>query len=57
MTYHRNYCEECDWSASSETHSRNEVARRAIAHFCETHHTIDSEPVPELDNIPIGDDR
>lgn len=48
VTHHRNYCTECDWSASTERHSRYEVGRRALAHFHDTHHTIESEPVPEL---------
>lgn len=57
VTYHRNYCTECDWSASTETQSRHEVARAAIDHFHETLHTIESEPVPELDQIPLNDGR
>lgn len=55
VMYHRNYCVECNWSTSTETHDRQEVARRAIEHFLETNHSIDFEPVPELDNIPTGD--
>ena len=49
VTYHRNYCTDCDWSASTETHSRHEIARRTIDHFCETHHTIVSDRAPALD--------
>lgn len=48
MTYHRNYCEECDWSASTETHGQRELATLAIDHYIETNHPIESEPVAEL---------
>lgn len=55
MSYHRNYCADCEWSASTEHHTRHEVSRRAIAHFCETNHTVESEAVPELEEIPLSD--
>ena len=55
MTYHRNYCSECSWSASSEKLSRHEVASRAIEHFGETRHAIESERIAELDQIPLGE--
>lgn len=45
--YHQNYCTECDWSASSEHHTRREVASQAMDHFMETQHTIEGETVPE----------
>lgn len=55
MTYHRNYCAECDWSASTETYSRQETVSRAINHFTETRHTIESEPIAELDQISVSE--
>ena len=55
MTYHHNYCSECSWSASSEKLSRHEVASRAIEHFGETRHAIESERIAELDQIPLGE--
>ncbi len=47
MSYHRNYCTECDWSASREHHTCREVASQAMNHFMRTHHTIESETVSE----------
>jgi hypothetical protein len=49
VTYHRNYCTECDWSASTERYTRHEVGKRAITHFCNTNYTIESERIPEFD--------
>lgn len=57
VTYHRNYCTECSWSASTETHSQYEAARRAIEHFQKTQHTIESEPIAELDKISLSEKR
>ncbi|GAA0471960.1 hypothetical protein GCM10008985_30950 [Halococcus dombrowskii] len=57
MPYHRNYCAECGWSASTETYSRKEVVSRAIEHFTETRHTIEGEHTAELDQIPLNDAR
>ncbi len=51
VTYHRNYCTECNWSASTEDHSRHEVASLAIEHFIETHHTIESEATAEMKTV------
>ena len=47
MSYHRNYCTECSWSASTEHYTRREVATRATNHFIQTNHLIESESVPE----------
>jgi hypothetical protein len=51
VTYHRNYCSECNWNASSENLSRHEVTSRAIEHFNETRHAIESERIAEWDRI------
>jgi hypothetical protein len=42
----RNYCEDCEWAASTETYSRQELSRLAIEHAVEYGHDIESE-VPE----------
>ncbi len=52
VTYHRNYCLECDWRASNKNHSRDELARLAIEHFQETQHTIESETSEESAETP-----
>ncbi len=39
----RNYCQDCDWSASIEEHSRQELSQRALEHFLTHEHDIDSE--------------
>lgn len=41
----RNYCLDCDWSASIEDHDRHELAACAIEHATEHEHDIDSEVV------------
>lgn len=38
----RYYCTECDWSASIEDHSRDELFQATLKHFSETKHTIKS---------------
>lgn len=49
MSLHfRNYCEECEWSASTETHGRGELAVAAIEHAIETDHDIDSEMIADF---------
>ena len=53
MAYHQNYCTDCEWSASTECYNRHEVSKRAIAHFCETGHTIGSEVTPALTEIAL----
>ena len=44
----RNYCEECEWSASTETQSRGELAVAAIEHAVEAGHDIDSELIADF---------
>ena len=55
--YHRNYCTECDWNASTENHSRQELADLVMEHFKETQHDIEGENVSELDQIPPDEPR
>lgn len=43
----RHYCTECDWSASIEDHTPDELFQASIEHFSETKHTIESD-VPSL---------
>ena len=57
MSYHRNYCADCSWRASTEEHSQHELTTLAIEHYRQTHHTIESEAVVELDTIPLRDSR
>jgi predicted small metal-binding protein len=41
------YCLECDWKASTEDgYSDAEVSKKAIEHFVETGHTVDSFHLP-----------
>ncbi|AGB39493.1 hypothetical protein [Natronococcus occultus] len=41
------YCLECDWEASTgDDDSEQDVSRKAIEHFVETGHTVDSIPRP-----------
>ncbi|WP_165872035.1 hypothetical protein [Natrarchaeobius halalkaliphilus] len=41
------YCLECHWYASTaEGDTEAEVSRRAIEHFVETGHTVDSARLP-----------
>lgn len=41
------YCLECDWQIStSGGHTETEVSKRAIEHFVETGHTVDSLRLP-----------
>lgn len=45
------YCLECDWQASTvDGDGESEVSKRAIEHFVETGHTVESIrlPPPEL---------
>jgi predicted small metal-binding protein len=43
----RKYCLECDWHAmTDEGETETEVSKRAIEHFVETGHTVDSLPIP-----------
>jgi hypothetical protein len=44
----RHYCTECDWSASIENHSRDELFEAAIEHFDETSHTIESNAASRI---------
>ena len=39
----RNYCLDCEWSASIEDHDRHELAALAIEHATEQEHDIDSD--------------
>ncbi len=41
----RNYCLDCEWSASIEEHDRHELAACAIEHAVEREHDIDSEAI------------
>jgi hypothetical protein len=49
-TYHRNHCEECEWSAGTDTHSRIDRSRLTIEHAVEHGHDINSEVLADLDN-------
>ncbi|GAB3665889.1 hypothetical protein [Halopiger aswanensis] len=41
------YCLECEWQIStSEGYSEKEVSEKAIEHFVETGHTVDSLRLP-----------
>jgi predicted small metal-binding protein len=41
------YCLECDWRASTDDgDTEQEVSRKAIEHFVETGHTVDSIRLP-----------
>ncbi|WP_265111857.1 hypothetical protein [Halosolutus halophilus] len=41
------YCLECDWKISSdEGYTEREVSKKAIEHFVETGHTVDSLRLP-----------
>ncbi|MFC6717714.1 hypothetical protein ACFQGT_08745 [Natrialbaceae archaeon GCM10025810] len=41
------YCLECDWHAStSDGLAEPEVSKRAIEHFVETGHTVESVRIP-----------
>lgn len=53
MTYRRNYCTECEWSASTKNHDRHELNTLVIGHFTNTNHTIESEPILEVQSEPI----
>ena len=44
----RNYCEDCEWSASTETYSRNELSGAAIEHVVEAGHDINSELIADF---------
>jgi hypothetical protein len=39
----RNYCRDCEWSATTAEYGTQELGRRAIEHTIETGHDIDSE--------------
>lgn len=47
---YRNYCVHCDWEATLEDHSRDELATLAIEHACESGHDIDSQSMVETDD-------
>ncbi len=49
-----NYCTECEWTASAEEHSTQELSELAIEHFLETGHTIESECTAELKTKSVG---
>lgn len=53
----RNYCEndECAWSASTETHERDELAATAIEHATETGHAINSEVIADFSAHSSGE--
>lgn len=41
------YCLECEWRVSTDDgHTEREVSKRAIEHFVETGHAIDSLRLP-----------
>lgn len=42
----RNYCLDCDWSASREDHDRETLSRLTIEHAVEYGHDIESDPSP-----------
>ena len=42
---HRNYCCDCDWSASTNDHTWRELADLALNHAEKTQHTIKSESI------------
>jgi len=45
------YCLECDWQVSTaDGHTETEVSEKAIEHFVETGHTVDSLRLPP----PVG---
>ena len=44
----RNYCEDCEWSASSETHDRSVLGTMAVEHAIEFGHAISSELIADL---------
>ena len=46
--FHRNYCVTCEWSASTENYSNQEVASQAVEHAVETGHDIESESIVDL---------
>lgn len=48
-----NYCTECDWTASTATHERQELAGLAIEHAVETGQDIESETNEEPDETRI----
>ena len=39
----RNYCLDCDWSASVDDHSRQELSQLALEHSLTNEHDIDSD--------------
>lgn len=43
----RNYCVDCEWSASAEEYSRDELASLAIEHAVECGHDIESDAEPD----------
>jgi predicted transcriptional regulator len=49
-----NYCTECEWAASAEEHSRQELSELAIEHFLDTGHAIESELTAGLETESVG---
>jgi hypothetical protein len=39
----RNYCEDCEWAASTENHSQGALSQLAIDHTVDHGHDIESE--------------
>lgn len=49
-----NYCTDCEWSASADEHSTQELSELAIEHFLTTGHTIESELSAEVETESVG---
>ena len=43
----RNYCRDCEWSATTAEYNTQELGRRVLGHTIETGHDIDSEIIRE----------
>ena len=52
VTHFRNYYEDCEWSLSTETYSREELGKLAISPAVEFRHDINSEFVADLTKSP-----
>jgi len=50
-----NYCLDCDWSASTEQHTRQDLSSRTIEHACSTGHDVEGRR-PRSDRDEPGTD-
>jgi hypothetical protein len=46
--HRRNYCEDCDWSATTETRTKQELSMAAIGHAVEHSHDLNSDVIADL---------